>query len=31
MWVYPPAEDELGGGDFVSLQEEPSTDDDQPL
>lgn len=31
MWVYPPPEDELGGGDFVSLQEEPSTDDDQPL
>ncbi|MGJ4993297.1 CBS domain-containing protein [Bradyrhizobium sp. HKCCYLS3077] len=31
MWVYPPPEDEFGGGDIVSLQEEPSTDDDQPL
>ncbi|CAL80464.1 conserved hypothetical protein with CBS domain [Bradyrhizobium sp. ORS 278] len=31
MWIYPPPEDELGGGDIVSLQEQPSTDDDQPL
>ncbi len=31
MWVYPPPEDELGGGDFVSLQEQPPTEDDQPL
>lgn len=31
MWLYPPAEQDLGGGDLVSLQEEPSTDDDQPL
>ncbi|WP_051376339.1 CBS domain-containing protein [Bradyrhizobium sp. USDA 3256] len=29
--TYPPAEDEYGGGDFVSLQEEPSTEDDSPL
>lgn len=27
----PPPEDEYGGGDFVSLNEEPSTDDDRPL
>jgi len=27
----PPPEDEYGGGDFVSMQEEPSTVDDQPL
>ncbi|MGJ4939946.1 CBS domain-containing protein [Bradyrhizobium sp. HKCCYLS1011] len=31
MWVYPPPEEDFGGGDLVSLQEEPSTDDDQPL
>ena len=31
IWIYPPPEEEFGGGDFVSLQEEPSTDDDQPL
>jgi CBS domain-containing protein len=31
MWVYPPPEDDLGGGDIVSLQEEPPTEDDQPL
>jgi BON domain/CBS domain len=31
MWVYPPPEDEFGGGDMVSLQDQPSTDDDQPL
>lgn len=28
---YPPAEEDLGGGDFVSLQEQPSTADDEPL
>lgn len=28
---YPPPEDDLGGGDFVSLQEQPSTIDDIPL
>jgi CBS-domain-containing membrane protein len=27
----PSAEDDLGGGDFVSLQEQPSTIDDEPL
>jgi CBS domain-containing protein len=27
----PPAEEDLGGGDFVSLQEQPSTTDDEPL
>jgi CBS domain-containing protein len=31
IWIYPPPEEEFGGGDFVSLQEEPSTDDDEPL
>lgn len=31
MWIYPPAEEDLGGGDIVSLQEEPPTEDDQPL
>jgi CBS domain-containing protein len=29
--IYPPPEEEFGGGDFVSLQEEASTEDDQPL
>jgi CBS-domain-containing membrane protein len=29
--AYPPPEEDLGGGDFVSLQEEPSTTDDEPL
>jgi CBS domain-containing protein len=29
--AYPPPEEDYGGGDFVSLQEEPSTVDDQPL
>jgi CBS domain-containing protein len=29
--AYPPSEEDLGGGDFVSLQEEPSTVDDEPL
>jgi len=28
---YPPPEQDLGGGDFVSLQEQPSTIDDEPL
>jgi hypothetical protein len=28
---YPPSEADLGGGDFVSLQEQPSTADDEPL
>ena len=28
---YPPAEEDYGGGDFVSLQEQPSTADDEPL
>jgi CBS domain-containing protein len=27
----PPPEEDYGGGDFVSLQEEPSTTDDEPL
>ena len=27
----PQAEEDLGGGDICSLQEQPSTDDDQPL
>jgi CBS domain-containing protein len=31
LWIYPPPEDEFGGGDIVSLQDQPSTDDDQPL
>jgi CBS domain-containing protein len=31
LWIYPPPEEDFGGGDFVSLQQEPSTDDDQPL
>jgi CBS domain-containing protein len=29
--AYPPPEEDLGGGDFVSLQEQPSTMDDEPL
>lgn len=29
--VFPDPEEDLGGGDFVSLQEEPSTTDDAPL
>jgi CBS domain-containing protein len=28
---YPPPEEDFGGGDFVSLQEQPSTIDDEPL
>jgi CBS-domain-containing membrane protein len=31
FYVYPPPEEDLGGGDFVSLQEQPSTTDDEPL
>ena len=27
----PPPEEDFGGGDFCSLQEQASTDDDQPL
>jgi CBS-domain-containing membrane protein len=29
--AYPPPEEDLGGGDFVSLQQQPSTADDEPL
>lgn len=29
--TYPPPEEDYGGGDFVSLQREPSTVDDEPL
>jgi CBS-domain-containing membrane protein/ribosomal protein S17 len=29
--AYPPPEEDYGGGDFVSLQSEPSTIDDEPL
>jgi CBS domain-containing protein len=29
--AYPPPEEDLGGGDIVSLQEQPSTADDEPL
>jgi CBS domain-containing protein len=28
---YPPGEEDYGGGDFVSLQQQPSTTDDEPL
>lgn len=28
---HPPAEEEYGGGDFVSPVHQPSTDDDKPL
>ena len=28
---HPPPEEDYGGGDFVSLQSEPSTSDDEPL
>ena len=31
LTIYPPPEDEYGGGDFASLPEETSTVDDQPL
>jgi hypothetical protein len=29
--TQPQPEEDLGGGDICSLQEQPSTDDDQPL
>lgn len=29
--TYPPPEEDYGGGDFVSLQEESSTTNDEPL
>jgi CBS domain-containing protein len=29
--TYPPPEEDLGGGDFASLQQQPSTTDDEPL
>jgi hypothetical protein len=29
--THPQPEEDLGGGDICSLQEQPSTDDDQPL
>ncbi|MGZ5877246.1 MAG: CBS domain-containing protein [Bradyrhizobium sp.] len=29
--AHPPPEEDFGGGDFVSLQEQPSTVDDEPL
>ena len=29
--AYPPPEEDLGGGDIVSLQEQPATVDDEPL
>jgi hypothetical protein len=28
---HPPPEEELGGGDICSLEQQPSTDDDRPL
>lgn len=28
---FPPAEEDFGGGDFVSMEERPSTADDEPL
>lgn len=28
---HPPPEQDLGGGDICSLEQEPSTDDDRPL
>lgn len=31
LWIYPPPEEDLGGGDIASLQEQASTEDDQPL
>jgi CBS domain-containing protein len=31
LCLYPPPEEDLGGGDFVSLQSQPSTVDDEPL
>jgi CBS domain-containing protein len=29
--IYPPPEEDLGGGDIASLQQQPSTTDDEPL
>jgi CBS domain-containing protein len=29
--AHPPGEEDFGGGDFVSIQEQPSTADDEPL
>ena len=29
--MHPPPEEDLGGGDICSLQEQASTDNDQPL
>jgi hypothetical protein len=29
--TQPPPEEDLGGGDICSLEEQPSTDDDKPL
>ena len=29
--IHPPAEEDFGGGDFVSVEEQPSTADDEPL
>ncbi len=29
--LFPPPEEDLGGGDFVSLQEQPATTDDVAL
>jgi hypothetical protein len=31
LFSYPPPEEDFGGGDFASLQEQPSTTDDAPL
>jgi CBS domain-containing protein len=31
LWIHPPPEEDLGGGDIVSLQDEASTEDDRPL
>ena len=31
LCMVPPPEEDLGGGDFTSLQEQPSTTDDEPL
>jgi hypothetical protein len=31
LFERPPFEEELGGGDMTSLQEQPSTDDDKPF
>ena len=31
LLIYPPPEEDLGGGDIASLEEQASTEDDQPL